>query len=687
MSNAFGLTTVKSTSKTINFIATNSSELSPVVGKMVYLDFGVGGELYRSIGTVTDVTTENTMFSPGYESVMARTTDNFHHDGQDLRRSSFIIQATFRKNKEGFWEKHSSSLPTSPSTNVQVNLLTEEIANEMVSSATYPTIGYFRGMENVAQPLMVPDFGDSVGAKSSGILGRSGSGKSSMYTMILGNYMKHEHHAILVIDPQGQWSNENGMIFSPQNFAKSLGREVNVLRVSEDIKLPMDVDIFTRMLNKIGLWKKFRRMGGDNLESFSDAVATRIAKSRDFDAEPRDLLSKVFADIANSPSVMSRIYAKGDRRDDFRRELLILAGEPVIDLITEEEEVLTAGEIEDNEANWENILSLFTPLQNLFSSSNFTGGVRRPLGGPRGFLSDVFKVRQKTDAPAPYVVFDMSPSTELHAKNELTQGSDVNLYMQKILDDQDVKALILMMVLAEMKKASEIAFATGSGNLNTQIVFDEAWRFAPEGKATPEIEELANQLEGFALDTRKFGIGWTYILQSPADLKFGIWKQLTYVYAGHGLVGDDVKRLESLTDDPKQLDLYRQFIPPASTGVYPFMILGPISPIIFTTSPAFINIFSGSKEFLEHNSRWIDEIINRRSLVPITELALTSPLKKKDKLKSADVKVFKVGRDENSDHKRSVPQTKVVPRPVIAPKPVANEPVFATDEDYDDAPF
>jgi len=677
MSNDFGLTSTGSTSKEINFIALDKELLTPIVGKMVYLDSEIGGDMYRSIGTVTDVTTENSLINSSYETIMSRTQDISASISKDLRRSKFNIQATFRKNDSGIWEKHSSSLPTSPSTLNRVKLFTEETANEMISGSVYPCLGYFRGMADTPQPLVIPNYGDRTGSYHMAVIGKSGSGKTSFSSMLLSTFMSHEQHAILVLDPQGQWSNENGLIYSPQKFAKGLGRDVSVLRVSEDIKLPMDVDIFTRMLNKIQLWKKFRRMGSENLESFSDAVASRIAKHRNFDIDPRELLSSVFVEIANSPSAMARIYARGERRDDFRRELLILAGEPVIDPETNEQELISEEEKADNETNWENILSLFKPLINLFASSNFSGTKRRPLGGDSGFLKDIFQVRSKTSRPAPYVILDMSPSIELHAKNSLTGGDDVNLYMQKILDDQDVKALILMMILAETKKASEVAFASGGGNLNTQIVFDEAWRFAPEGRATPEIEELASILEGFALDTRKFGIGWTYILQSPADLKFGIWKQLTYVYVGQGLVGDDVRRLEGLTDDPRQIDLYRQFIPPASTGIYPFMLMGPISPIIFTTSPAFVNVFSTEEEFLIHNRRWISEITERRSLPEITIDYMKAPLKAKAKAK-ADAQSFVIGRDEN--------KPKSQPQSVIKEKPIFEKPV-EDDSDLADLPF
>lgn len=630
----FGHVTTDSTSKTINVIASNKTQtktfgeqgettvnLASIVGRMVFLDIYVDNEDYRCLGTVTDIRTLNTMVTPHLESAGASLEMGLPK-GNDYRKLTFNIQATFNRSPgETKWKKHSSALPTSPETRTEVYLLDDKTVQEMVSGEIYPTIGYFRGLDTTPQPLDIPNFGGEVGASHGAIIGKSGSGKTAMYTYFLGDYMSHENHAVLVIDPQGQWANENGMVMSLQGLAKSLGRQVNVLRVAEDIRLPMDETIFSKMVDKLNLWKKFRRMGTENREAFSDAVASGISNlpSSEYDKDPRELLTKIFSSIANSSSALNRIYTRGDRQDDFRDDLKRLAGEPIIDPETDEQAILSQEDLDEIEKNWEAILSVFSPLINLFSSKNIEGEHRSPLGGDYGFLKDVFQVRTVSSAPAPYVILDMSPSVKLHAKADLMGGKDNSLNMQKILDNQDVKALILMMVLDEMKKASEVAFATvTNGNLNTQIVFDEAWRFAPEGKATPEIEELAKKLEGFALDTRKFGIGWSYILQSPADLKLGIWRQLTYVYVGYGLVGDDVRRLEALTDDVRQMDLYRQFIPPKSTGVYPFMLMGPISPVIFTTAPAFVNVFNKTEDFLLHNHKWLNRITEKRSLPQVT---------------------------------------------------------------------
>lgn len=656
---SFGFTSTNSTSKNVNFVAFDKESPDAVVGRLVYFDIDVNGELYRSIGTVTSMLTENGLFSSGFEMASSRGL-GAEVQSKDVRKSSIDIQAVFKKDEEGIWQQHGSALPTSPNTRARVELLTDETVTEMLQGADYPALGKFRGLKTANVPLNIPNFDSNRGAVHQIILGRSGGGKTAMAAMLLSAYMSHENHAIFVIDPQGQWSNENGIPFSPQKFARGLGREVTVLRMSEDIRLPMDPDLFGRMMDKLNLWSRFRRMGSENRGAFSREVGERISKLsfQDYDTEPRELLSKIFKDIAYSSSAISRIYASTDKQEQFRNELLQLAGEPIYNS-EGEEQILTDEDYEDIENNWENILFAFKPLHSLFSSSNLDGGKRQSMGGDRGFLNDVFQVRGKNPTkPAPYVIVDMSPNIKLHAKAGLAKN-DNSLAMQKVLDNGDIKALMLQMILAEMKKASEVAFATGGGgNLNTQIVFDEAWRFAPEGRNTPEIEELANMLEGFALDTRKFGIGWTYILQSPADIKTGIWKQVSFVFSAYGLVGEDVRKLETLTDDVSQVDLYRQFISPAATGDYPFMVMGPISPLIFSTSPTFFNAFNTVHDFLEANKGWVQAITKRRGMSNITPEYMMSVLEsKKPNSAVSEDKEFAVGKDTNKPSAK--PQTAV----------------------------
>lgn len=685
----FGITHTDSTSTQITLLAINEDNLQSIVGKQVEVDVEIAGTKYKAIGLLTDIRTTNAhLANPSFNTMVARGA-GMKSSGVDLRVGNFKIQSVFRFNDEyNTWEQHGTSLPNSPSTGVPISLMDEEHARLLVAD-DLPSIGYLRGMETSPARLNIQDFSSSTGATHAAVLGRSGSGKSQLYALTLASYMKHEHHAIIIVDPQGQWSNENGMIFSPQKFAKALGRDVHVMRISEDIRLPLDEEIIANILDKLDVWRKgFRRMASENRSLFSDVVVNKlirktIANSGYLDGDPRVILTKILEEIASSPSTLGRIYANGgDTQELFKRDLCLLAGIPYYNK-DDEEEIFEAEDVASAEESWENLLQFFTPLLNLFSSKNLNGGVRKPLGGQKGFLTDIFQVRNAGSAPAPYVIFDMSPNIQLHARQALMGGNDSYGAMQKMLDNQEIKALILQAVFSEVKKSSELAFETGGGNLNTQIVFDEAWRYAPESSRSPEINKLADMLEGFALDTRKFGIGWSYILQTPSDLRSGIWKQLSYVYSGYGLVGEDLKRLEGLMDDSKMLDFYRQFIRPSSTSnKYPFMITGSLSPLIFTNAPTFINAFTGS-EYLEHNKVWIDEITKRRSLPAITEEYLSSQTISNSKPSvgkgpvAVKPKSYKVGK--GNDLKSSTPQTKVAPKPETKVEPVV--------ADVDDFPF
>jgi hypothetical protein len=669
MSKTFGYVAPESTNQYIKFIAADQQDqLLSVVGKMMYFDTRIEERTYRAIGTVTDIRTENNLFNPAINSLVAQ--GNYNSEiSKDIRLSAFLTQAVFVKDDDATeWSQSAAYLPTSPDTHATVHLLDEEILEEMTAGLVLPAIGTFRGL-NMPLPINTPDFGGSRGAYHSGVLGKSGSGKTAGYTFVLSTYMRHEQHAIVVIDPQGQWSNENGFIFSPQKFAESLGREVKVIRIAEEVRLPKDPELLGRVIEQMKAWSRLRRMGAENQAIFSQEVAERIVREN-LNDDPRAVMSKVFINVANSKAAMGRIYADEKLRENFKMELKTLAGD--IDYSDDDFEQPSAEDLEDTEASWESILRVFQPLLNLFSSTNLHGDKRYSLGGDKGILSEIFQVRKEGGKPAPYVVIDMSPDVKTHAKKALNKN-DVEAHMAAMLDKEAVKALILQVLFQEIKKASETAFALTGGNLNTQIVFDEAWRYAPEGKAIPEIEELAAMLEGFAFDTRKFGIGWTYILQSPSDLKKGIWSQLTYIYAAYGLVGGDIKVLEERYSDLSQTEIYKGFISPASTGVYPMMIVGSISPLIFTNAPTFLNMFTNAQQFIDANRKWINGIVSVRGLPLLTNASVVDPkqIKHVTKVRTTNVetKTYRVGKN----YETSEPQTVVR----------NTAPVIETDDDMD----
>lgn len=697
MSKDIGITVTPSTTQDVKILVMADNGLDELKNQMVYFDVESNNkETSRAIGFVNEITTLNklgTDLTIHSAAAYSRAIDETARQA-DVRNVDINVASVFTLNSDGDWLGN-KPLPTSPSTGTRVHLADKESINELFSRFDKEDLSYLgniRGAASIPAPLLLPYFGGARGASSIGFVGRTGSGKTDFATKFICSMMKYPDHFTLVVDPQGQWGNENGFTISPQKMAKALGRKVYNLRVAENIQLPLDDENLINMLTQIDLWGKMGRMAKENRDLLSMEVAELIAgmawqkingctKEENY----KDLLAEVLSYIASSDAIIARIYASSDKQDSFKNSLYSLVNpaksailskitvngraiagdlrankmpsleedvyeyvvndmisknaivanpnfdEKLGDSFSNNEYLVSDAEMDAVNKRWEGILAKFVPLLNLFQSHNLAGESREPLSGDFGFLEKVLKVRSPHDEPAPYVILDMSPDTSNNAKSEFLGGKDVMLNMRKLLDNDSIKATILMMVFTSLKEASETAFSMG-GNLNTNVVFDEAWRYAPERSDNEIILKLSKMLEGYALDTRKFGIGWTYILQSPTDLRQGIWKQLKFVFAGYGLVGADLGRMSDLMDDPiGQLKTYKQFVAPDLTGEYPFMMVGSLSPLITAQIPLFVNSYNSVDAFLDDNRVWLDGNTSRAGLPPITSSALKpGKLTKKD---------------------------------------------------------
>jgi hypothetical protein len=86
------------------------------------------------------------------------------------------------------------------------------------------------------------------------------------------------------------------------------------------------------------------------------------------------------------------------------------------------------------------------------------------------------------------------------------------------------------------------------------------------------------------------------------------------------------------------------------------MVMGPISPLIFTTAPTFLNAFNGNDEFLQYNRQWIQQITSRRSLPAITAESLAQSVLKP------------VAKAKESGQGHAVGKTYTNSEPQVAPK-------------------
>lgn len=111
-----------------------------------------------------------------------------------------------------------------------------------------------------------------------------------------------------------------------------------------------------------------------------------------------------------------------------------------------------------------------------------------------------------------------------------------------------------------------------------------------------------------ARTTRKYGLGWLFISQTLSSLDSEIVQQLRIFFFGFGLaLGQEFQSLRQLVGSSgTALDLYQLFRDPHSafdiaSRQYSFMTIGPVSPLSFSGSPLFLNVFNTVDTFLAAN--------------------------------------------------------------------------------------
>lgn len=557
---------------------------TPLVGTMLAITnpLGEGSEL--GIGTVTEVTTRNRWHEDtNFRGAASEEglIEGFSGDYGDTRTAQIRLQAAWRKDApEEDWKPSGPSMRMSPATGQPVRLIDESIISELTAGESdLHYMGYLGGTENVKLPFSLPDFAGPAGAWHAGVYGQSGSGKTQATSYLLANQMRHQNLGMIIVDPQGQWASEEGMAFSLQGFARELGREVKVLRISEHLRLPKDATLLTKLLGKTRFLPEVTKMAEETQNLVLDEI-TKIVKDTDDwdDIDSEDLLRIVFAEMINPEAkYLSRIYA-----DETRQERLRDAIEDII----------------SNAKRMTEILRYFAAIHNLFQSTSPYGGTRLSI------WNEIVSVIGSNSAQL--LIIDMSSKAPPGIDDEAAMEAAIK---SEVLENDSVKAAILRNLFAILKRASEAQFRDGV-NLNTLVTLDEAWRYAPnpQGTEDKEIAELSRELAGYARDTRKFGIGWLYISQSTRSVNAAIWDQMSVRIFGFGLSGGDLERISEIIDDRSSLRLYRAFGNPRSTGRYPFMVSGPVSPLSANATPIVVNTYTDFQDFRDDNIRWIKPI-------------------------------------------------------------------------------
>ncbi|WP_432573326.1 ATP-binding protein [Kineococcus sp. SYSU DK005] len=565
----------------------------PLVGSMLLLTqpSGAGEEL--ALGTVTEVTTLNQWHSQPLLRGVVKTKGHIpgmSGDTGDVRAAGIKLQACYKRGgggAPGEWAQAGPSLRMSPPTGTAVRRVTNDVLDELMSGEEdLHYLGHLHGTSDVRIPMSIRDFSGDRGAFHLGVFGMSGSGKTAESVYLLAGQMRHADQGFIVVDPQGQFSSETGFPFSLQAWAAEMGREVVVRRVSEDLRLEKDAPLFGELLAKTKFTGEITKMAPETAGLFVDELVKVLRKRSGWDTEDSATLLKELLRALSEFGVLGRVYVDETRQSRLRDAIF---------------------EVLDDADRFGDVFSQFQPLHNLFTPANPGGGERHSMWGT---ISHVFDKAARGGAPAPLLVLDMSTSGQVSWVSSLLAGPERAGAVEalRVLDQDSIKAAILRKACRTLKEASESAFRLGE-TLNTMVVFDEAWRYAPplHLAADEEIKALSADLAGYFRDTRKFGIGWLLISQSPRSVNPDCWDQMAVRLLGYGLGGADLAKVAEQMDDPEHLKLYRAFAPPDSTKpkVYPFMVTGPVSPLSFTKAPVFLAAYTDFERFRADNHHWI----------------------------------------------------------------------------------
>lgn len=610
-----------STNYEITLDLLDSAIHEPLVGSMLCLAQPLSGGLELGLGLVTEVTTENQWHTNNALRGVVKTRGSIpgmSGDTGDVRAATIRLQAAYKNDEPdgtGAWRQSGPSMRMSPPTGTAIREVTDDlIAELMINEPDLHYLGTLHGSP-VKVPMSLRDFSGDRGAYHSAIFGLSGSGKSVFASLVLCGQFRHRDQGLIIIDPQGQWSHEQGLPYSLQGFAAELGREVTVRRISEDLRLEQDAPLFGELLGKTRFVKEIMKMATETQELLVEELVKVLRSIDDWPEMGSEALLDRVLDRLRAPNVLRRVYS--DRSKQIRLMVAlseIMGSDCEVDVDGDALDE-TNPNVRDYALDRANLasrrsdaLTQFTPLHNLFSSTNPAGNPRHPLWGT---VSRVFDRQARGANPAPMLVLDMSTGSPSWIANILAPDEQAKaMEALRIIEQDSIKAAILRQVCRTLKRASEASFREGE-TLNTNVVFDEAWRYAPPPHlaSDPEIKALSIDLAGYARDTRKFGIGWTYVTQTTRSLNSDIWDQLTVRMMGYGLAGADIEKIAEQLDDRDHLKLYRAFAPPDSSNpkVYPFMLTGPVSPLSFTKAPVFLSAYTNFDDFRNDNAAWITE--------------------------------------------------------------------------------
>jgi ABC-type oligopeptide transport system ATPase subunit len=547
-----------------------------LVGELCMFHYPQDGSDHYALGQITEVELRNIWMEDATMRSIVRQKGQIDpiSERQDTHIGKLNLSAVFADKGKSF---EPSILGTIPSTGTSIQLVNDLILDNLLHQ--YRNQIFYLGHVYGSTPKLPMWFkhfdrgADGAGeAYHIGIFGKSGSGKSVLAKMMLVAYARNRQMGIFILDPQGEFTKglKANTLFQDTEMDYILSSSIlNTLQRRYSIynlyKIALNRwELFTHFLIEFNFFfdlgikfSDYQNVAGDYVQDYlkDNSKITFASLSRDTLLMVLDYLDKNIHRIYSGAAGIERVR-------EFIQEF--------------------TNKVERNEPNrlldtWNKVCDLFNPGKDKKS--------------PKDIISEA--LRQEERIPRPLVIIDLS-----------AKPPEISQYIW----DERIKPLIIDCFLDELIRTAEFAYK-GDQSLNTLVVMDEAHRLAPRGKAeNPRKDKVRATLIDAVRTTRKYGLGWMFISQTLSSLDRAIIEQLRIYFFGFGLsMGTEFQALGEIAGgDKKSLKLYQMFRDPhssfdAESREYPFMTVGPVSPLSFSGTPLFFNAFNKPEEFLDDN--------------------------------------------------------------------------------------
>ncbi|MFA4987676.1 MAG: DUF87 domain-containing protein, partial [Candidatus Brocadiia bacterium] len=497
---------------------------------------------------------------------------------QDTRVADLVVGATFRQSTDGF---EPEVLGMVPPTGTRVYRVDQPLLGRLLEVYQSEIVYLGKAYANdVLYPMWFKHFGSGAGGAGEayhlGVFGKTGSGKSGLAKMMLCAYARQPQMGILVIDPQGEFSLElSGTRVGQQGLqldqvVRDQGRSIHVYRIG-DLQLD-DWATFEEMVISLRFLEQLSipSASGENARRAAEVIRNALEGTHNLDSLGTLQVLQDALNAINNPNNAGFIYATRTRAQQLQQRVQRFLNDPqaMNQLLTN---------------SWAPICQLFSRGQNrqrLFTYPGQQPGIINMLLGSAG-----------TTGPRPVIVIDIS-----------RQGN------QRFWSEELQRRILGKLLNILVSQATSSLSTQQSANV--LVLLDEAHRHAPSGRLDEdsEADRLRSLLRRAVRETRKYGIGWFFISQTLGGLDNEILQQLRILAFGFGLaMGTEFDRLRDFAGgDKRALELYQSFRDPQSfprrdLQEFPFMAVGPVSPLAFSGKPLFFTAFTDPQQFITAN--------------------------------------------------------------------------------------